>query len=67
MIDSPEKSSLFVAYIMSHEVSEGSVVGPGKCLNCIGYPEKNRIPRKVTQGAEELIRYTDKEIMRAEK
>lgn len=60
--NSPEKSSLSVAYILSHTLPVGSIVGPNKGFGGWGYPEVNRIHRKVTTGAEELIDFTVKEI-----
>ena len=60
--NSPEKSSLSVAYILSHTFPAGSIVGPNKGFGGWGYPEVNRIYRKVTTGAEELIAFTEKEI-----
>lgn len=65
LINSPEKSSLSVAYILSHEVKPGSIVGPHILLDCFGYPRVNRTPLKITEGAEELIRFTDEEIKKA--
>ena len=40
----------------------GSIVGLNKGFGGWGYPEVNRIYRKVTTGAEELIAFTEKEI-----
>ena len=61
--NSPEKSSLSVAYILSHTFPIGSIVGPNKGFGGWGYPVVNRIYRKVTTGAEELIAFTEREIM----
>ena len=66
MVNSPEKSSLSLAYILSHDVPAGSLVGPHIALDCFGYPRQNRLPRKARTGAEALIRFTDREIARAE-
>jgi retinol dehydrogenase-13 len=64
LLNSAEKSALSVAYIMSHDVKPGSVVGPRGFLNGWGYPGINRVcPRSVT-GTEELIEFTEKEITR---
>lgn len=60
--NSPEKSSLSLAYILSHEIPAGSIIGPNKGFGAWGYPEMNRIRRRVKEGAEELIRFTNSEI-----
>ena len=65
IMNSPEKSSLSFAYIVSHNASDGSLVGPRAMFNCYGYPKENRLPRKVKSGAEELIRFTEKELEKA--
>ena len=57
-----EKSSLSVAYILSHTLPAGSIVGPNKCFGGWGYPTVNRILKKVKTGAKELIAFTEKEI-----
>lgn len=62
LFNSPEKSSLAVAYILSHDLPAGSIVGPVKGFGGWGYPKRNRVPRKVKEGAGELIAFTDKEI-----
>ena len=62
--NSPEKSALSLAWILSHEVPAGSIVGPNKGFGGWGYPEMNRVVRRVKEGAEELIRFTDREIER---
>ena len=62
LFNSPEKSSLAVAFILAHDIPAGSIVGPTKCLGGWGYPTVNHIPRKVKTGAEELIAFTEKEI-----
>ena len=51
-----------MAYILSHTFPVGSVIGPNKGFDGWGYPKLNRIYRKVTTGAEELIAFTKKEI-----
>ena len=63
--NSPEKSALSVAYILSHEIPVGSIVGPNKGFGGWGYPEKNRVGRRVKDGAEELIRFTNSKIEKA--
>ena len=67
LFNSPEKSALSLAYILSHDVPAGSIVGPNKGFGGWGYPEENRIVRRVTVGAEELIRFTDEEIEKAKR
>ena len=67
MINSPEKSALSLVYILSHDMPAGSLVGPHRVFDCIGYPEVNRIPRRATEGAEELIRFTEQMIAEAKK
>ncbi len=63
--NSPEKSALSLAYILSHEIQSGSIVGPNRGFGGWGYPEINRAGRRVKEGAEELIRFTDREIEKA--
>ncbi|MBR5289141.1 MAG: SDR family NAD(P)-dependent oxidoreductase [Clostridia bacterium] len=65
LINSPEKSALSLAYILSHEIPSGSIIGPNKGFGGWGYPEMNRIGQRVKEGAEELIRFTDIEIEKA--
>lgn len=60
--NSPEKSALSIAYILSHEIIVGSIIGPYKGFGGWGYPKMNRIVRRVKEGAEELIHFTDNEI-----
>ena len=60
-----EKSALSLADILSHEVSAGSIIGPNKGCGGWGYPEINRVGRRVKEGAEELIRSTNREIEKA--
>jgi retinol dehydrogenase-13 len=64
LLNSAEKSALSVAYIMSHDVKPGSVVGPRGFLNGWGYPGQNKICPKALVGAEDLIAFTEKEIAR---
>lgn len=66
LFNSPEKSSLAVAYILSHDLPAGSIVGPVKGFYGWGYPRLNRTSRKVTEGAEQLIAFTEKEIRQAQ-
>ena len=63
--NSPEKSALSIAYILSHEIPAGSIIGPNKGFGGWGYPEMNRIGHRVKEGAEELIRFTNIEIEKA--
>ena len=65
VVNSPEKSSLSVAYILSHDVKPGSHVGPHVVFDCFGYPRVNRLPGKIKTGAEELMNFTNKEIEKA--
>ena len=62
LFNSPEKSSLAVAYILSHTLPAGSIVGPVSGFCGWGYPKPNRVSSKVKTGAEELIAFTEKEI-----
>ena len=62
IFNSPEKSSLSVAYIMSHSVPDGSLIGPKKLFGGWGYPKQNRVPRKYKEDAEELIAFTEREM-----
>lgn len=64
LFNSPEKSALSLAYILSHDVPTGSIVGPNKGFGGWGYPEEYRIVRRVKEGAEELIRFTNGEIVK---
>jgi NAD(P)-dependent dehydrogenase (short-subunit alcohol dehydrogenase family) len=64
LLNSAEKSALSVAYILSHDIAPGSVVGPRGFLNGWGYPNSNKICPKTLIGAEELIAFTKKEIVR---
>ena len=63
--NSPEKSALSLAYILSHEIPVGSIIGPNKGFGGWGYPEMNRVGQRVKEGAEELIRFTNSEIEKA--
>ena len=60
--NSPEKSALSIAYILSHEIPVGSIIGPNKGFGGWGYPEINHIGHRVKEGAEELIHFTNIEI-----
>jgi retinol dehydrogenase-13 len=64
LLNSAEKSALSVAYILSYDVKPGSVVGPRGFINGWGYPGQNKICPKSLIGAEDLIAFTEKEIMR---
>ena len=63
--NSPEKSALSIAYILSHEIPEGSIIGPNKGFGGWGYPEINRVGRRVKEEVEELICFTNIEIEKA--
>lgn len=65
VFNSPEKSALSAAYILSHEVPNGALVGPDRFFGGWGFPRENKIPRRADRNAEELIRFTEKEIARA--
>ncbi len=58
--NTPEKSALAAAWILTHTVPEGSVVGPKGFLNIWGYPGINRRSRKISQDIEPLLDYTGK-------
>ena len=62
LTNSPEKSALSLAYILAHDVPPGSIIGPNKGLGGWGYPVKNRILRRVKEGADELISFTEREL-----
>lgn len=62
MFNSPEKSSLSVAYALSRSLPVGTIVGPRKGFGGWGYPEVNPICKEATRGAEELIAFTEREI-----
>jgi retinol dehydrogenase-13 len=62
LLNSAEKSALSVAYIMSHDVKPGSVVGPRGFLNGWGYPGQNKTYPKSFVGTDELITFTEKEL-----
>ena len=57
--NSAEKSSLAAAWILSHPVSDGSVVGPNRLLCGWGYPAINRPCRKASQDIGPLIDRTE--------
>ena len=63
--NSPEKSALSLAYILSHEIPVGSIIGPNKGFGGWGYTEMNRVGHRVKEGAEELMRFTNMEIEKA--
>ena len=65
LFNSPEKSALSLACIMSHNVPAGAIVGPNKVFGGWGYPEMNRICRRVKEDADELINFTNREIEKA--
>jgi retinol dehydrogenase-13 len=57
--NSVEKSSLAAAWILSHPVPDGSVVGPNRLLCGWGYPAINRPCRKASREIGPLISYTE--------
>lgn len=59
LFNSPEKSSLAIAYILSHSLSVGTIVGPDKGFGGWGYPKENRIHRCVKTDAEQLLAFTE--------
>lgn len=59
LFNSPEKSSLSVAYILSHTIPVGSIVGPARGFGGWGYPKVNHIYKRVKTGAEQLCVYSD--------
>ena len=54
-INSAEKSSLSVAWLMAHNTLEGSVVGPNKIFGGWGYPEINKTCKRAIVGIKELM------------
>ena len=54
-----------MAYILSHSLPVGSVVGPNKGFGGWGYPKVNPILRKVKNGADQLIAFTRKELAKS--
>ena len=62
LFNSPEKSSLALACLLSQDLPAGSLAGPHILFDCFGYPRKNKLPRRVLTGAEALIRFTDEEL-----
>lgn len=64
LLNSPEKSSLSLAYILSHDVPAGSIVGPTKVFGGWGYPKQNHVYHKAKTGAKELQRFTEQVIFR---
>ena len=61
VFNSPEKSSLEMVYVLSENLPSGSIVGPW-LFEVWGYPKQNRVRKRVKEGAEELISFTEKEI-----
>ena len=60
LFNSPEKSALALFYALSHNVSAGTIVGPTKLFGGWGYPKVNKTVKKVKEGAEELIEFSEK-------
>lgn len=58
--NTPEKSALAAAWILTHEVPEGSVVGPRGFLYAWGTPGINRACKKAGEDIEPLMEYTEK-------
>ncbi len=65
--NSPEKSALAFAYVAAHNVPPGSIIGPTKFFGGWGYPKPNKVIRRVKEGADELMSFTESEIARTEK
>ncbi len=65
LFNSPEKSATPLAWLLSNDLPQGSIVGPTKLFGGWGYPRNNRISRKVQTGAEELICFTEKTLREA--
>ena len=63
--NSPEKSSLSVAFILGKDLPAGSLAGPSRLFGGWGYPKENRVAEKVKTGADELIRFTDRVLTEA--
>lgn len=64
-INSAEKSSLSVAWILANDVPAGSVVGPNKFIaGGWGYPEINKKCKRASQDIEPLLEFSAKEISR---
>ena len=61
-INSAEKSSLSVAWLLSNAVPEGSVVGPDRLFGGWGYPEINRKSRRAQRDIEPLLEFSREEI-----
>lgn len=59
IFNSNEKSALSVAYILSNDISTGSIVGPDKFLGGWGYPKVNKTRKKVKTGGKELVLFTE--------
>lgn len=57
-----EKSALSLIYILSHDIPQGSIIGPKRCFGGWGYSEVNRISGKAKSGSGELIAFTENEI-----
>ena len=62
LFNTPEKSSLSFAYIMSRDLPPGSLIGPAAVFGGWGYPKVNRVCRRAGEGAGELISFTEKEL-----
>ncbi len=60
--NSVETSSLSALWILTHQVEEGSVVGPNGFICGWGYPQVNRKCKRAGRGIKKLIKFTEKEI-----
>ena len=61
-INTAEKSSLSVAWLLSNPVPEGSVVGPNGLICGWGYPEINRKCARASRDIDELVEFSRAEI-----
>lgn len=59
LFNSPEKSALSFAYILSHDLPAGVIIGPDRFFGVRGYPKENRVPSHVKEGADELLAFTE--------
>ncbi|MBR6028570.1 MAG: SDR family NAD(P)-dependent oxidoreductase [Clostridia bacterium] len=66
LFNSPEKSSLSLAYILSGKAPAGSLVGPAGGFGGWGWPRLNRVSRKVQSGGPQLVCLTESLMRSAE-
>ncbi len=64
LFNSPEKSSLALPYLMANNLPVGSLAGPSKLFGGWGYPRVNRLQRRIGEGTERLIEFTEAEIVK---